>query len=87
MQEAQAAREVYSFEKMDFDGYALMWGDKHRCAMRVWERRRDPNAAESSYGRVPLAQHAYAGGVRPTLPELEAAAAVQLCVQHLRLLP
>ena len=28
--EASAAREVHTFDMMDFDGYALMWGDKHR---------------------------------------------------------
>ena len=30
--ESQAEREVHSFPKMDFDGYALMWGDKHRTS-------------------------------------------------------
>lgn len=29
--EAEAEREVHSYEKMDFDGYALQWGDKHRA--------------------------------------------------------
>lgn len=29
--EAQAEREVHAFEKMDLDGYALVWGDKHRA--------------------------------------------------------
>ena len=29
-EEAAAAREVHTFDKMDFDGYALQWGDKHR---------------------------------------------------------
>ena len=32
LEEAKAEREVHSFEKMDFDGYALMWGDKHRTS-------------------------------------------------------
>ena len=32
MQEAQAEREVHAFEAMDFDGYALQWGDKHRTS-------------------------------------------------------
>jgi hypothetical protein len=29
--EFEAAREVHWFEKMDFDGYAVVWGDKNRA--------------------------------------------------------
>ena len=31
LQEARAAREVHIFDMMDFDGYAVAWGDKHRA--------------------------------------------------------
>ena len=30
--EAQAERTVHVFDRMDFDGYALVWGDKHRTS-------------------------------------------------------
>ena len=30
--EARANREVFHWDKLDFDGYALMWGDKHRTS-------------------------------------------------------
>ena len=29
--EFAAEREVHTYEKMDFDGYAVVWGDKHRA--------------------------------------------------------
>lgn len=41
--EAHAAREVHFFDAMDFDGYALAWGDGHRtssleaCGQRCFE--------------------------------------------------
>jgi hypothetical protein len=28
--EAQAERVVHAYPNMDFDGYALVWGDRHR---------------------------------------------------------
>ena len=48
--EAAAEREVFSYPKMDFDGYALVWGDKHRtrsleaCGQKCLEWKPQPPA-------------------------------------------
>ena len=48
--EARAEREVFAFEQMDFDGYAVVWGDKHRtptleeCGTRCKEWKPQPPA-------------------------------------------
>ena len=50
LMEYRQEREVVPFEKMDFDGYALLWGDKHRtstleeCGKRCLEWKPQPPA-------------------------------------------
>jgi len=46
--ESASEREAHSFEKIDFDGYAIVWGDNHRtktveeCAQRCLEWKPQP---------------------------------------------
>ena len=50
LMEYRQEREVFAFDKMDFDGYALLWGDKHRtstleeCGKRCMEWAPKPPA-------------------------------------------
>ena len=50
LMEYRMEREVQNFDRMDFDGYALLWGDKHRtatleeCGQRCLEWKPKPPA-------------------------------------------
>ncbi len=70
--EFNAEREVHTFSRIDFDGYAVMWGDKHRarsldeCGRRCaeWKPRPPSNFACNVFVFCPL-EKCYAPAALP----------------------